>query len=167
MGSHTYNDVYGTTLNPYDLTKSAGGSSGGAGAALAAGLLPLGERQRSRRLAEKSRQLQQYRRAAANRRSRVRPRRRRCRFSAFPSKGRWRGQSADVAFLLSVDGRSRSARSRCLSVRSKYFCKPLDRDFKNVRVAWCPDFGGLPLDRRVRSVLEAQRKTFSRSWLHR
>ncbi|MGH7852564.1 MAG: amidase family protein, partial [Candidatus Binatia bacterium] len=41
MGSHTYNDVYGTTLNPYDLTKSAGGSSGGAGAALAAGLLPL------------------------------------------------------------------------------------------------------------------------------
>src|SRR6267142_5750490 len=41
MGSHTYNDVYGVTLNPYDLTKSAGGSSGGAGAALAAGLLPL------------------------------------------------------------------------------------------------------------------------------
>jgi amidase len=41
MGSHTYNEVYGTTLNPYDLTKSAGGSSGGAGAALAAGLLPL------------------------------------------------------------------------------------------------------------------------------
>src|SRR4029079_9455946 len=41
MGSHTYNEVYGTTYNPYDLTKAAGGSSGGAGAALAAGLLPL------------------------------------------------------------------------------------------------------------------------------
>jgi len=41
MGSHTYNKVYGTTVNPYDLTKSAGGSSGGAGAALAAGLLPV------------------------------------------------------------------------------------------------------------------------------
>ena len=41
MGSHTYNKVYGTTVNPYDLTKSAGGSSGGAGAALAAGMLPL------------------------------------------------------------------------------------------------------------------------------
>ncbi len=41
MGSHSYNQIYGTTLNPYDLTKSAGGSSGGAGAALAAGLLPL------------------------------------------------------------------------------------------------------------------------------
>ena len=41
MGSHTYNKVYGTTVNPYDLKKSAGGSSGGAGAALAAGMLPL------------------------------------------------------------------------------------------------------------------------------
>lgn len=29
MGSHTYNQVYGTTRNPYDLTKSAGGSTGG------------------------------------------------------------------------------------------------------------------------------------------
>src|SRR5437764_7926045 len=43
MGSHTYNRVYGTTLNPYDVTKSAGGSSGGAGAALAAGLLPIAD----------------------------------------------------------------------------------------------------------------------------
>jgi amidase len=36
----------------------------------------------------------------------------------------------------------------------------LDREFKDVRIAWCLDLGGLPLDRRVRSVLEAQQKTF-------
>src|ERR1051326_6145662 len=41
MGSHTYNKVYGTTLNPYDVTKSAGGSSGGAAVALAAGFIPI------------------------------------------------------------------------------------------------------------------------------
>ena len=40
------------------------------------------------------------------------------------------------------------------------FAKPLDRDLKGVRVAWCPDLGGLPLDRRVRAVLEAQRRSF-------
>ncbi|MEM1433595.1 MAG: amidase [Pseudomonadota bacterium] len=37
----SYNDVYGTTNNPYDLTRNAGGSSGGSAAALAAGLTGL------------------------------------------------------------------------------------------------------------------------------
>ena len=67
MGSHTYNKVYGTTFNPYDLTKSAGGSSGGAGAALAAGLLADCRWQRPRRLPAQSCQLQQHRRPAPHR----------------------------------------------------------------------------------------------------
>ena len=37
----TFNDVYGTTNNPWDVTKTPGGSSGGAAAALAAGMTPL------------------------------------------------------------------------------------------------------------------------------
>ncbi len=37
----TYNDIYGTTNNPYDVTRVPGGSSGGAAAALAAGITPL------------------------------------------------------------------------------------------------------------------------------
>jgi amidase len=37
----TYNSVYGTTNNPYDISRTAGGSSGGAAAALAAGVTPL------------------------------------------------------------------------------------------------------------------------------
>jgi amidase len=43
FGSHSYNPVFGVTRNPWDLTRSAGGSSGGAGAALAARLVPVAD----------------------------------------------------------------------------------------------------------------------------
>lgn len=37
----SYNEIYGTTNNPWDTTRTPGGSSGGAAAALAAGITPL------------------------------------------------------------------------------------------------------------------------------
>jgi amidase len=40
------------------------------------------------------------------------------------------------------------------------FCAALGRDFKGVRIAWSPDMGGLPVDRRVISALQAQRRVF-------
>ncbi|WP_227460940.1 amidase [Cupriavidus pauculus] len=43
LGSHTFNPVYGATRNPYDRTRSAGGSSGGAAAALALRMLPVAD----------------------------------------------------------------------------------------------------------------------------
>lgn len=43
FGSHTYNPVFGTTLNPYDHSRTAGGSSGGAAVALATHMLPLAD----------------------------------------------------------------------------------------------------------------------------
>lgn len=42
-GSHTFNPIFGTTYNPYDLGRSAGGSSGGSAAALASGMVPLAD----------------------------------------------------------------------------------------------------------------------------
>jgi len=42
-GGNTFNEVFGTTRNPYDLSKTAGGSSGGAAAALATGMHPLAD----------------------------------------------------------------------------------------------------------------------------
>lgn len=42
-GSHTFNPLFGTTTNPYDPTRSAGGSSGGVAAAVAAGIQPAGD----------------------------------------------------------------------------------------------------------------------------
>ncbi len=43
FGSHSYNPVFGVTRNPWDVSRSAGGSSGGAGAALAARLVPVAD----------------------------------------------------------------------------------------------------------------------------
>jgi len=43
LGSHSYNSVYGVTRNPYDQNCSAGGSSGGAGAALASRMVALAD----------------------------------------------------------------------------------------------------------------------------
>ncbi len=43
LGSHTFNPVFGTTRNPYDLSRSAGGSSGGAAVALATGMISIAD----------------------------------------------------------------------------------------------------------------------------
>ena len=42
-GSHTFNPVFGATLNPYDTSKTCGGSSGGAGVSLACRMLPVAD----------------------------------------------------------------------------------------------------------------------------
>ncbi|MCB0093307.1 MAG: Asp-tRNA(Asn)/Glu-tRNA(Gln) amidotransferase GatCAB subunit A, partial [Caldilineaceae bacterium] len=42
-GSQTFNEVFGATHNPYDLTKTCGGSSGGAAVALACGMIPIAD----------------------------------------------------------------------------------------------------------------------------
>lgn len=43
LGTLTFNPVHGVCRNPWDLSRHAGGSSGGAGAALAAGMLPIAD----------------------------------------------------------------------------------------------------------------------------
>jgi len=43
LGSHTFNSLFGATLNPYDTSRTPGGSSGGAAVALATQMLPLAD----------------------------------------------------------------------------------------------------------------------------
>src|SRR6266699_6681971 len=43
LGSQTFNPVFGPTRNPYDVTKTCGGSTGGGSVALACGMVPLAD----------------------------------------------------------------------------------------------------------------------------
>jgi len=67
---------------------------------------------------------------------------------------------ADVALLMSVMTGPDARDPSLLPADPAVFRGALARDFRGARVAWCPDLGGLPLDARVRAVLDAQRKTF-------
>ena len=159
MGSHSYNKVYGTTLNPWDLTKTAGGSSGGAGAALATGCLPLAD---GTDLGGSLRNPANFNNITAIRPTvgliPVTPSN--LPLLGFNVKGPLARSVDDVAFLLSVMAGADPHDPSCYPSDPSQFAKPLGRNVKGVRVAWCPDLGGLPLDKRVRAVLDAQRKTF-------
>jgi amidase len=145
MGSHTYNHVYGTTRNPHDTTKSAGGSSGGAGAALASGMLPLAD---GSDLGGSLRNPANFNGVVALRPSAgLAPALGEPDWLGLNVKGPMARTVSDVAFLFSV----------MLGERAPV---PLERDLRGVRVAWCLDLGGLPLDARVRAVLERRRRTF-------
>jgi amidase len=158
MGSHTYNQVYGKTLNPYDLGKSAGGSSGGAGAALATGMLPLAD---GSDLGGSLRNPASFNNVVGFRPTvglvpmapTVLP------FYGFSVKGPMARTVSDVALLLSVMAGADVRDPGCLPSDPAAFAAPLDRDPKGLRVAWCPDLGGLPLEANVRAVLEQQRTT--------
>jgi amidase len=67
---------------------------------------------------------------------------------------------SDLAFLMSVMAGPDPRDPACFSSDPSVFAQPLDRTFSDTRVAWCLDLGGLPVDRRVRQVLEQQRQTF-------
>jgi len=159
MGSHTYNAVFGRTRNPYDLTKSAGGSSGGAAVALATGMLPIAD---GNDLGGSLRNPANFNNLVSLRPTvglvPTAP-------DPFPGigfnvNGPLGRSVADVAFLMSVMAGPDPRDSDCFPSDPAVFTQSLERDFRGTAVAWCLDLGGLPVDRRVREVIERQRQTF-------
>ena len=159
MGSHTHNRVYGTTRNPYDLTKSAGGSSGGAAAAVAAGMLPFAD---GGDLGGSLRNPANFNNIVALRPTvgLVPNAPVQMPFMGFAVKGPLARSVADAAFLLSVMAGPDARDPAAYPSEPSVFAGPLARDFTHRRVAWCLDLGGLPVDPCVRAVLESQRQTF-------
>ena len=151
VGSHTFNEVFGATRNPWALDRSPGGSSGGAGAALAAGLLPI---------ADGSDHGGSIRNPASfNNVVGLRPTP-----GLVPDSG-----AGDVWDTASVVGpMARTVGDLALMLTA--ICAPdphsplsygdpaafageLSGDLTGLRVAWCPDVGGLPVEPEVLAVL--------------
>jgi len=159
MGSHTYNQVYGTTLNPYDTRRSAGGSSGGAAVALATGMLPIVN---GSDLGGSLRNPGNFNNVVGFRPTMglvpvspvTMP------FGSMGVKGPLARNVGDVALLMSVMAGEDAGDPASYPSDPRAFSRPLERQSKGIRVAWCPDLGGLPLEPEVRTVLDAQRATF-------
>jgi len=158
-GSQTFNEVFGVTANPYDLTKTCGGSSGGAAVALACGMTPL---------ADGSDHAASLRNPAAF-----------CgvvgmrpapgRVPTAPASNPWSTMSvdgpmarnvADLAFYLSALAGPDTRSPIAISESGAKFAGDLGRDFKGVRVAWFKDLGGVPFQRSILDSVNAQRKLF-------
>ena len=158
-GSQTFNQVFGETLNPYDTTKTCGGSSGGAAVSLACGMLPLADGSDmggSLRNPANFCNITGFRTSPG--RVPVWPR-----FTAwFPIsvQGPMARTVQDVALMLSTIAGPDSRNPIAIAEPGSLFAQPLDRDFKDVKIAWSKDLGELPVDSRVTQVLENQRHVF-------
>jgi len=159
-GSHTFNPLFGATHNPYRHGLSAGGSSGGAAAALAAGMVPL---------AEGSDMGGSLRNPAAF-----------CnvvglrptpgRVPTWPAALGWSQLSvqgpmgrtvADVAMQLSVLAGPDPRVPISLSDDPAAFAADLPSSLAGLRVAWAPDLGGqVTVDPAITSVLAASVSVF-------
>ncbi len=158
-GSQTFNDVFGETLNPYDITKTCGGSSGGAAVALACGMMPLAD----------GSDMGGSLRNPGNFCNIVGLRPAPGRVPVWPNEVPWfpipvQGPMArnvqDIALMLSVIAGPDPRSPIAIAEPGSLFARSLDRDFKGVRIAWSPDLGELPVDSRVTKVLEDQRHVF-------
>ncbi|MFI0150185.1 amidase [Streptomyces lydicus] len=155
-GSHTFNRVFGTTRNPYDPTRSAGGSSGGAAAALAAGLQPLAD---GSDMGGSLRNPASFCNVVGLRPTpgRVPPQPGGDLWETLAVPGPMGRTVADTALLLSAMAGPDPRCPLSLETPGAAFRVPLDRELRGLRVAWTPDLGGLaPADPDVLAVLESQ-----------
>ena len=158
-GSQTFNPVFGATLNPYDRTKTCGGSSGGGAVAVATGMLPFAD---GTDMGGSLRNPASFCGVVGMRPSPGR-------VPTWPAPVAWSTLSVDGPMARSVDdlalllGAMAGPDSRspiAIAEPGDRFAAPLDRDFAGVRVAWWKDLGGTPFDRRVRDVVNARRADF-------
>ncbi|MBB6171559.1 amidase [Nocardiopsis mwathae] len=160
-GSHTYNPVFGVTRNPYDTLLSAGGSTGGGAAALAAGMHPLSDG------SDMGGSLRNP--ASFNNVVGIRPSP--GRVPQWPSFLPWEPLAvagamartvSDTALLMSVIAGPDARAPMALTDPGTVFADPLDTDVRGLRVAFSADFGGaLPIENAPSAAVTAAAEVFA------
>ncbi|GAA1978596.1 amidase family protein [Amycolatopsis minnesotensis] len=158
-GSHTFNPVFGTTVNPYDPSKSAGGSSGGTAAAIAARIQPAGD--------------------GSDMGGSVRTPAAFCNLAGLrPSAGRipaeepysWLGRAgvlarrtSDVAYVMACVSGPDRCDPAALPEPGSLFDVALRENLTGVRIGWTPGFGlAVPVEPEVLDVLAGVLPVFER-----
>lgn len=142
LGGHTYNNVYGTTYNAFDLQKSAGGSSGGAGVAVALRMLPVSD---GTDMMGSLRTPAAFNNVYGLRTS----------FGCVPNgpadevffqqfgvAGPMARNIPDLALLLSVQAGFDPRLPLTRQLDPNMFTTQLDRDFRDTRIGWLGNLGG-------------------------
>jgi len=158
-GSQTFNAVFGATRNPYDASKTCGGSSGGAAAALASGMVPIAD---GSDLGGSLRNPASFCNVVGLRPSAGR-------VPSWPAYNAWYSLAVlgpmartvqDLALQLTAIAGPDARAPISIAEPGSIFAQPLEREFKGVHLAWSRDLGGLPVQPEVTAVLERQRHVF-------
>jgi amidase len=159
-GSQTFNAVFGATLNPYDLSRTCGGSSGGAAVSVACGMLPFAD---GSDLGASLRNPGNFCNVVGFRPSPGR-------VPGWPAADAWQTltvigslarTTADCALLFSAMAGPDPRDPTSIAESGSLFRKSLKRNFKRTRVAWSRDLGGLPVEHEVTRVLEPCRRVLA------
>jgi amidase len=153
LGTVTVNGVFGPTRNPWNPRKNAGGSSGGAGAAVAAGMLPFAD-------GSDSGGSIRYPAAFCNlvglrpSPGRIPSGRRGDGWSPHGVLGPIARDAADAGLLLSALAGADPRAPLSIDEDPARFAAVSPAELASLRIAWSPRGGGLPVEPEVTAVLE-------------
>lgn len=165
-GSQTFNEVFGATKNPFDASKTCGGSSGGAAVALAKGMVAIAD---GSDMGGSLRNPANFCHVVGFRPSPGR-------VPAYPSTSTWfsipvLGPMArtveDCALMLAAIAGPDPRVPISIDESGTQFLDSLQRDFKGVKIALSPDFDGqLPVAKSVQKVITDSRSVFDSLGCH-
>jgi len=158
-GSQTFNAVFGPTLNPYDLSKTCGGSSGGSAVALASGMVALAD---GTDFGGSLRNPASFCNVVGIRPSPGR-------VPSWPESLGWYSLTVagpmarsvqDLALAMAAMSGPDDRSPISLEAPGDIFLQPLEKSFKNCKIAFSANLGGLPVEPEVASVVESSRAIF-------